>query len=388
MTNDFDIDSLILRVLDGIADPQEMLVLSRWVGESEENEVYFENLKKAWNLTSGPVPSVEREERELENYMTYIRSKRKKYSIRQYFKYAAILAIPLLAGVYLLWKERAGMESQTVVAEAKVVPGEYKATLITSGGQTITLLPSKQEDIQVDGDITVTNGQTGIIYPNTGNGVASSLEYNTLKTPRGGEYTLTLSDGTRVYLNAASELKFPVLFDSEKREVHLSGEAYFEVTKSTDRPFYVITDAVRVRVYGTSFNVNTNMRQGTQTVLVSGKVGISGVSSGKEYIMKPSQLAEFDRDGVFKGIREVDASVYTAWREGRFAFEDESLEEILERLSRWYDVEVVYGDESVKQYHFTGHMEKYEDVEVILGAISKMVGVHFALQGKRVVVTK
>ena len=178
------------------------------------------------------------------------------------------------------------------------------------------------------------------------------------------------------------------MYDKENREVFLSGEAYFEVTKDTNRPFYVITDAMRVKVYGTEFNVNTYSMQGIQTVLVSGKVSVSGKNSKEEYIMQPSQLAEFSGTGVFKGIREVNPVTYTAWRNGRFVFEDEGLEEILNRLSRWYNVDVFYSNEKVKEYHFTGHMEKYENMEVILGAISKMVGVHFTVQGKTIVVTE
>lgn len=209
-----------------------------------------------------------------------------------------------------------------------------------------------------------------------------------MKTPRGGEYTVVLSDGTKVYLNAASELKYPVQFDSKKRQVHLSGEAYFEVTRDTNRPFYVVTDAVRVKVYGTEFNVNTYGIGGTQTTLVSGKVGIRGKSSEREYMMEPSQLAEFDVNGEFKGIRNVNAGTYTAWKEGFFVFENEGLEDILNRLARWYDVDVFYGSEKVKGYHFTGHMEKYEDVEIILNAISKMVGVHFTIKDRTIVITE
>jgi putative anti-sigma factor len=387
MTYNFDKDELILKVLDGKATPDEILALSRWIETDPANEDYFNQLKKAWNLTSGPVSSKKREEEELQNYMRYIRSKRGVYTLRRIFKYVAIIILPLLAGIYLLQKERAEKDLRLTVVTDEIKPGEYKAILTTAMGNTISLLPSDQGDIQVDENILVTNGQAGIVY-NNAKSTELSLQYNTLQTPKGGEYTVTLSDGTRVYLNAASKMKYPVMFDEEKREVFLSGEAYFEVTKDTNRPFYVITDAMRVKVYGTEFNVNTYSMQGIQTVLVSGKVGVRGKNSKEEYIMQPSQLAEFSETGVFKGIREVNPVTYTAWRNGRFVFEDEGLEEILNRLSRWYNVDVFYSNEKVKEYHFTGHMEKYENMEVILRAISKMVGVHFTVQGKTIVVTE
>ena len=388
MTCNFDKDELILKVLDGRATPEEILALSRWVETDSANEDYFNQLKKAWNLTSGPVSSKEREEKEFQIYMDYIRSRRRAYNLRRIYKYAAIMILPLLAGaVYWLQRERMPEDVRSIPVAARIEPGEYKATLITASGSTISLLPSNQEDIQVDENISVTNGQDGIAYDNV-KGSVVSLQYNTLQTSRGGEYAVTLSDGTRVYLNAASEMKYPVMFDERKREVYLSGEAYFEVTKDTNRPFYVVTDAVRVKVYGTKFNVNTYSTRGIQTVLVSGKVGVRGKGSSEEYMMKPSQLAEFNDKGVFKGIREVNPATYTAWRDGRFVFENESLEEILNSLSRWYNVDIVYGSEKVKRYHFTGHMEKYESIDIFLRAISKMVGVDFTIKDKTIIVTE
>ena len=332
-----DKDELILKVLDGIATPDEIQALARWMETDPENEVYFNQLKKAC--------------------------------------------------IYWLQQEHMEEQSQMTMHKTGIVPGGYKATLITAQGKAITLLPSAEEDIRVQENFVVKNGQKGIVYQDTKK-ETTTLQYNTLKTPRGGEYTITLSDGTRVYLNAASKLKYPVQFDSKRREVYLSGEAYFEVMKDMNRPFYVVTDAVRVKVYGTEFNVNTNGIGGTQTTLVSGKVGIWGRGSVQEYIMKPFQLAEFGDNGEFKGIRDVDVKTYTAWKEGFFVFEDEGLEGILNRLSRWYDVDIFYSNERVKTYHFTGHMEKYENIETILNAISKMVGVHFTIKEKTIIVTE
>lgn len=387
MTNIFNIDELILKVLDEVATPDETQTLARWLEASPENEVYFNQLKKAWNLTSGPIPSEERVEYELGKYIKYIRSKRRKYIISQFVKYAAIVMIPLLSVIYWLQLEKDEIQPQVAVGNPGIMPGEYKAMLTTAQGQTIALLPSQERDICVQEDFVVKNGQAGIVYRDSKK-TAVTLQYNTLKTPRGGEYTVVLSDGTKVYLNAASELKYPVQFDDKERQVYLSGEAYFEVAKDSSRPFYVVTDAVRVTVYGTEFNVNTYGIGGTQTTLVTGKVGIRGKSSEREYMMQPSQLAEFDGKGKFKGIRNVNIETYTAWKEGFFVFEDEGLEDILSRLSRWYDVDVFYGSEKVKEYHFTGHMEKYEDIEIILNAISKMIGVHFTIKDRTIVITE
>lgn len=387
MMNKSDIDSLILRVLEGEATPDEALYLSRWIEENKEHELHYEELKKAWNLTSGPIPSSDREEQELQRYLTFIRSKHIKHAIlKAGLKYAAVLVLSLLLGTYWFMKE--GIKKEVAViakAEKKITPGSYKAILTTAEGKSIPLYPTPQQCIHVVENVVVTNGETGIEYRDTLNQVLSE-QYNILKTPRGGEYSVTLSDGTKVYLNAGSELRYPVVFNKERREVYLTGEAFFDVTKDTNRAFYVATDAIQIKVYGTTFNVNTYKSEGTQTVLVDGKVGIRGRDADKEYLLKPSQLALFNDDGDFQGIKTVNPYSYIAWKDGKFIFEDESLEEILSNLSRWYNVEVFFSNESVKNYHFMGHMEKYEDIEIILNAISKMVGVKFVIKGNTITV--
>lgn len=193
MTNIFNIDELILKVLDEVATPDETQTLARWLEASPENEVYFNQLKKAWNLTSGPIPSEERVEYELGKYIKYIRSKRRKYIISQFVKYAAIVMIPLLSVIYWLQLEEDEIQPQVAVGNPGIMPGEYKAMLTTAQGQTIALLPSLERDICVQEDFVVKNGQAGIVYQDSKK-TAVTLQYNTLKTPRGGEYTVVLSE--------------------------------------------------------------------------------------------------------------------------------------------------------------------------------------------------
>jgi ferric-dicitrate binding protein FerR (iron transport regulator) len=195
-----------------------------------------------------------------------------------------------------------------------------------------------------------------------------------------------LGDGTRVYLNASSSLRFPARFDASSREVFLSGEAYFEVT-GDGRPFHVVTgDGPRVTVYGTSFNVNTRPSRGTRIVLVSGRIGVRGPRDTTERFLSPSRMIEYDGEGVFRSEREVNASLYTAWMKGRFVFRDESLEEVMEVLCRWYNVEVTYETPGLKGYHLTGDIEKYGEIDVILDAISRVVGVTFERRERSITV--
>ena len=230
--------------------------------------------------------------------------------------------------------------------------------------------------------IAATNNLSGMVYPEQ---VAmGKAEYNVLEVPRGGEYTVTLSDGTVVYLNSGSELRYPVAFGAERRDVFLSGEGYFEVAKDAERPFFVNADKLKIRVYGTSFNVNTYNIANVETVLVEGKIGIQG--NNAEYTVKPGQLALYNREKGTMEIRDVDVRPYVAWKEHEFMFDNESLEEIMNTLSLWYDVDVFFQTASLKQLHFTGHLGRYEEVSHILDAISGVTQVKFSVKGRTIIV--
>ena len=211
--------------------------------------------------------------------------------------------------------------------------------------------------------------------------------FNTLRTSKGGEYTVELSDGTVVYLNAVSELRYPVEFGDDERVVCFSGEGYFDVAKDAKRPFRVVVGGMSVVVRGTEFNVNTFKEAGVQTVLVEGAVGVR-VNGKEEVRLKPSQLAEYNAESGLVSVREVDAHEYVAWKDGFFVFDDESLEEIMGTLSRWYDVEVFYVNEGAKELHFTGHLKRYDDIDVILRAIESAVDVTFSVNGRMVSVAR
>ena len=205
---------------------------------------------------------------------------------------------------------------------------------------------------------------------------------------RGERSGVTLPDGTQVKLNAESSLSYTHDFGRELRQVNLEGEAYFEVTKDSNRPFYVITEEVQVRVYGTEFNVNTHQPGKVHTVLVDGKVGIKKRGTTGEITMKPGELASFDRNAGTFEVKEVDVRQYVVWKDGYFTFENESLEQILNTLSLWYDVDVFFQSESAKQLVFTGYMKRYNDISKILNAITDVVGVNFTINGKTIIVSK
>ena len=309
-------------------------------------------------------------------------------SIGNWWKYAAVLLFPIL--VVGSWKLMHETEQVSIVASsvAPIQPGCSQAVLVLDDGRKVFLKEEEEGVISEDKEITVTGEKDRLVYTSSEGKNVDEIRFNELEVPRGGEYKVRLADGTLVYLNSATRMKYPVKFDEKERKVYLSGEAYFEVTKDPKRPFLVEMEGVEVRVYGTSFNVNTHQKGNIQTVLVKGSIGVKVLSSGMESVIRPGQMAEFKQGNTKVDVKDVNVAVYTDWKDGIFRFENQRLEDILAVLSNWYDMNVFYQTVSVKELHFSGYMERYKDVSVILEAITLSTGVTFSIQGKTIIVSK
>ena len=309
-------------------------------------------------------------------------------SIGNWWKYAAVLLFPIL--VVGSWKLMHETEQVSIVASsvAPIQPGCSQAVLVLDDGRKVFLKEEEEGVISEDKGITVTGEKDRLVYTSSEGKNVDEIRFNELEVPRGGEYKVRLADGTLVYLNSATRMKYPVKFDEKERKVYLSGEAYFEVAKDPERPFFVEMEGVEVRVYGTSFNVNTHQEGNIQTVLVKGSIGVKVLSSGMESVIRPGQMAEFKQGNTKVDVKDVNVAVYTDWKDGIFRFENQRLEDILAVLSNWYDMNVFYQTVSVKELHFSGYMERYKDVSVILEAITLSTGVTFSIQGKTIIVSK
>ena len=309
-------------------------------------------------------------------------------SIGNWWKYAAVLLFPIL--VVGSWKLMHETEQVSIVASsvAPIQPGCSQAVLVLDDGRKVFLKEEEEGGISEDKEITVTGEKDRLVYTSSEGKNVDEIRFNELEVPRGGEYKVRLADGTLVYLNSATRMKYPVKFDEKERKVYLSGEAYFEVAKDPERPFFVEMEGVEVRVYGTSFNVNTHQEGNIQTVLVKGSIGVKVLSSGMESVIRPGQMAEFKQGNTKVDVKDVNVAVYTDWKDGIFRFENQRLEDILAVLSNWYDMNVFYQTVSVKELHFSGYMERYKDVSVILEAITLSTGVTFSIQGKTIIVSK
>ena len=206
---------------------------------------------------------------------------------------------------------------------------------------------------------------------------------NTINVPYGGTYTVELCDGTKVYLNSGTKLEFPSRFDGDMRSVSLKGEAYFEVSKNKEKPFLVQVDDMSVKVYGTAFNVNTYNK--IETVLVTGSVSMN--QGGKEVLLKPNQKGVFDQVSGKITVEDVDVLAYVSWKNGDFIFRNESLNSIMDKLSRWYGLEVLYQDAGLQEVRLSGNLKRYKDVRELFVSFEKISDARFKVQGNKVIVS-
>ena len=381
-----EIGHLLQKYFSGTIMPDEQRLLDSWMKEKEEHKQLFDRLRKDTRFAEEY--GIFREVDTTRAWETF-RVKnglRRQRRMTTWIKYAAVIALPLLiAGVWLLFP-RGGERSIPVAQNTKIVKREESPVLEVVGGGKVILEKEKGKMIEAGRGVDVQQSSGMLVYSDSV--VSEYVDTNVLRIPKGGEFKLQLADGTRVYLNSATDLRYPVAFTGPERRVYLKGEAYFEVAKDVEHPFIVVTDDVQVRVYGTSFNVNTLGADGVRTVLVEGKVGIRGQDLDREYVLKPNELAFYDRNSRDMKIETVDPDLYTLWRKGIFVFERETLENIMNTLSLWYDMEVFFQSESAKQLHFSGHMKRYEQIEDILHAITDATGVVFTINDRTVCVSR
>ena len=369
---------LIQLNLVGGLSPEEKGKLENWIDESEEHRLLFYKIKKQLsvneirNYLQTDVEDAWKKVREKTFGAPAVRPRR----VLKWLKYAAVvIPVSLSLSLWYAWKEKMENKQATVACLSPV--------LTLDNGEKYQLDPEEQTEIYVDEEVKAYQAGGGLIYDTTAR--QEENKYNRIEVPRGSEYWIVLPDGTRVWLNAATELKYPVAFHAKERRVYLKGEAYFEVAPDKNRPFYVETEEVKIRVLGTVFDVNTHYTRGVRTVLVEGAVALEW-GGQKEIRMKPGELADFDRTTTEVTLKEVDVTSYISWKEGYFVFEDEPLEEIMHTLSLWYDKEFLFVGKRSRTLHFSGHIKRYERIETILSAITDVTGVEFRMNGQIILI--
>ena len=223
---------------------------------------------------------------------------------------------------------------------------------------------------------------TALNYQQAPARTSEKLAYNKVNVPRGGEYQLTLSDGSKVQLNSMSSIRFPVQFAQDCRLVELEGEAYFEVSK-TGQPFIVQTKGMKIEVLGTTFNISAYANEEYQTTLVSGSVKVQ-TENGSNRILKPSEQACITPGSNQINVRNVDTAFYTSWIHGKINFKDQRLDGIMKTLARWYDMDVVYENEATKELRFGCYVNRYNEITPLVKLLEQTGRVTVTVEGKTI----
>lgn len=267
---------------------------------------------------------------------------------------------------------------------SNILPGTSKAVLTLANGQMIPLGKETTDSTIITDGTQISASGSGITYADGGE--SEAVVYNKLDIPRGGEFCLTLSDGTRVWLNSETSIQYPVVFGTKERRVFIQGEAYFEVAKDAKKPFTVQFMSSSVTVLGTSFNIRAYPEEKqSQTTLAEGSVRI--YSPGSSMLLKPGEQAEVKALSGEMVKKEVEVKTFTSWKDGRFVFEQEPLENIMRTLERWYDIRVIFRDEGAKRISLSGNLKRYGDFSQVMNMLQMTGDVRFELHGNDVYIT-
>lgn len=352
----------------------------KWLEESRENE---ERFNKELVLMAKEIERAERLDIEklYRNILEGVNKKRSKWRIKRIMQYAAIVFLLLGVGVGAFFWDTNEPVPPTVL-ESKRSVGNSLMTLILPEGEQV-LLNKRDRLEQVEGgiDIIFENGCKQKYR------TAAATSYNTLKTPLCCDYCLTLSDGTKVWMNALSTLRYPVAFSENERIVYASGELYLEVAKDSKRPFYVILDSMKIEVLGTSFNINAYADESKIEVTLE-KGRIRAYAGNRIYDLLPNRQLRMNRLTKEVDIRSVKSADYTLWKDGRYVFKGVPLGDVVKVLKRWYGVEFVFEKPEFKDMIFTGVVDKEERIDVFIKRLSVTSKVKCEKAGQKIWIRK
>ena len=373
-----DISKLIARkILGDTLAPEEEAALQAWLSDGR-NAATYEEVKRL-DLVSAML-RLEREDyggRMVARFRRTQQRRMLRLFLRRASVWTGVAAVVALLFLAVPRSARRLAGDNTQQTAMTIVPGEAKAILTLADGQQIDV---------TGGDHRVVDRLLDSVSTALADTVA--MRYNTLSIPRGGEFRYELADGTRVWLNAESELRFPAKFaEADERKVYLRGEAFFDVERDQRRPFVVGADEASLTVYGTRFNVSCYAGESLSTVLVEGSVGFRAPGVG-EVRLQPSEQLVYHAATQQVDVRPVDVNLYVAWVEHQFVFQGQTLEEIMTTLSRWYDFTPVFTSDAMRHIRLSGRLYRYDDIRILLDSYERTVGLKFKLQGKRIIISE
>ena len=322
------------------------------------------------------------------------RNNKKHKTIYQVFKYAASIIILLsLTTLTYWWVYLKNEDNAKEIVSLEIPHGEKMAKLILSNGKSVQLNPGLLKELREADGTVISNDSLMLSYKEFEKDKKQKSTpdlHNELHVVRGGEYFLVLSDGTRVWLNSLSTLKYPVRFSGKDRIVELTGEAYFEVAHDTEHCFVVRNKDYDIRVLGTCFNVSCyNDDDELVTTLVEGNIEITNIKGApdKEFNLLVNDQLIFNRLNLSVKLQKVDAKVYSSWTEGSFIFENESLEKIFQKLQRWYNINVFFIEDDARYLEFTGLLPRFKNFEDILEMLETISDVEFVIKDQSILIS-
>lgn len=376
-----ELKELLERYRNGSSTPEDKAFLESWYLTHNQSAPYImpdndrnEDVDRIWAVIQKGLPP------------------QKKNSLGYSLAIAASVLIFVAAGSYFLIHSK-NKASTNIIVKNDIVPGKNEAILTLGNGKKVSLTNTGNGLItQQSGIKVIKSGNGQLIYKviNADAFVADDTKntnWNTITTPRGGQWEVILPDNSKVWLNSASSLKYPEHFAGTTRNVELKGEAYFEVFHNVKMPFHVKCDRQDVEVLGTHFNITAypddpNIR----TTLLEGSVKVSQPEKNITKLLKPGQEAMLSDIGI--KVIEVDAEDAIAWKEGIFLFNDDHLDEIMKEISRWYNVDVEFKDETLKKETFSGTVSRFAQASEVLRKLEVLGGVSFRMEPHKIIVTR
>ncbi len=395
MEETIEYKTLLEKYINNECSPEEFHLLMDFLQKNESSRLLLGQLKKEFQIKEAKPGQMSSKQREqvLNNLLQKLQPVRQApvVFIRGRIRNIAVAAaIVIILGMssYLLSVNSEKPISATVQREAKskyksdVLPGSNKATLTLADGRVLELDDANNGTLAQQGNTRIIKIGSRLAY-NTGATNSKEILYNTITTPRGGQYQIELPDGSLVWLNSASSLRFPTLFSGKQRRVTMTGEGYFEIAKNAAMSFIVSVNGTEINVLGTHFNVMAYQDEpGIKTTLLEGAVKLSnGVS---KCLLKPGQQSQLFKEGDFK-IQEANIAEAIAWKDGRFHFEKSEIGNVMSQLARWYDVEVVYKRKINTRFYL--QMSRNTKLSEILKVLELTGNIKFEINGKKIIVS-
>lgn len=380
MDKNFDIADCIVAFIKGIATPEQMVRLDVWLEESDENrrllaslldESVYEQLREEWGQL------------ELNESFENVRKERnRRVRLRNMRRIAVAASVLLLVTVGGTWLGKGDRDTVGHFQPTTETGVRGRALLTLSTGECVVL--SQQDTLLQSEEISIRVNRAGeAVYETKDSVVPSSTTYNIMEVPQGAEFHLTLGDGTKVWLNSGTRLRYPVKFTGDVRFVELSGEAYFDVKRDEALPFVVKTSRSEVMVLGTEFCVKDYVNQVNQTTLVSGSVSVKDFR-GQSYVIVPGQQVCIDQDS--SRVLEVETLYFTSWKDGYFMFDQATLERIMDELARWYNFDYFFANAEARNMMLTARIKKYDNIDTVLDILSRTGDIRFSRKGNTITI--